>query len=89
MVAFSAGGENLHGVRGVVRGRRCALALWFTQDQRYIEYERTLAEAILQRVASVGPANEEDVQVPLRYEDLLVRYANSDVFLKDFLRDSP
>ncbi|XP_033341231.2 prolyl 3-hydroxylase 2 isoform X2 [Megalopta genalis] len=89
MVAFSAGGENLHGVKGVRRGRRCALALWFTQDENYREYEGTLAEAILQRVLLVGPVEEKDVKVPLRYEDLLLQYANSDDFLKDFLRNSP
>lgn len=66
MVGFSAGAENLHGVQGVLRGRRCALALWFTQDERYAEYERTLAEAILKRVQSVGSVEGLNVQVPLR-----------------------
>ncbi|XP_031839217.2 prolyl 3-hydroxylase 1 isoform X1 [Nomia melanderi] len=88
MVAFSAGGENLHGVRAVLRGRRCALALWFTQDQMYTEYERTLAEAILERIRSIGPVKEEEVQVPLRYEELLLQYASSDDFLRRFLQDS-
>ena len=39
MVGFSAGEENLHGVKAVISGRRCALALWFTEDPRYMEHE--------------------------------------------------
>ncbi|CAK9805831.1 Prolyl 3-hydroxylase 1 [Anthophora quadrimaculata] len=88
MVAFSAGGENLHGVRGVIRGRRCALALWFTQDKRYLEYERVLASAVLERVRSIGPLEEKNVQVPLKYEDVLVDYATNDESLRYFLRNS-
>lgn len=65
MVAFSAGSENLHGVRGILKGRRCALALWFTQDETYLEYERVLAWAILERVRSVGPYDGKNVEVPL------------------------
>lgn len=66
MVAFSAGKENLHGVRGVLRGRRCALALWFTQNEKYLEYERTLALAILERVRQIGPLEGKDIQMPLK-----------------------
>ncbi|XP_034172904.2 prolyl 3-hydroxylase 2 isoform X1 [Osmia lignaria lignaria] len=89
MVAFSAGGENLHGVRGVLRGKRCALALWFTQDENYIEYERVLARAILERVRSIGPFKEKNVQVPLKYEDILVQCVNNDELLRHFLKSSP
>lgn len=32
LVGFSAGKENMHGVMGVTKGRRCAVALWFTSD---------------------------------------------------------
>ncbi|XP_071505938.1 prolyl 3-hydroxylase 1-like [Diadema antillarum] len=39
LVGFSAGSENLHGVKGVIRGRRCALAMWFTLDPRFRELE--------------------------------------------------
>lgn len=85
MVAFSAGKENLHGVRSVLRGTRCALALWFTQDEEYTEYEGILARAILERVRSVGPLEVEDVKVPLRYEDVLVQYVNNDEWLRHFL----
>ena len=66
MVAFSAGKENLHGVRGVLRGRRCALALWFTQNEKYLEYERILALAILERVRQIGPLEGKDIQMPLK-----------------------
>ena len=37
MVGFSAGEENLHGVLPVTDGKRCALALWFTQDESHSE----------------------------------------------------
>lgn len=51
MVGFSAGKENLHGVQAVVKGRRCALAMWYTLDARHLEKERTIAEqAIAQLV---------------------------------------
>jgi len=32
MVTFTAGGENLHGVAAITRGRRCALAIWFAHS---------------------------------------------------------
>ncbi|XP_043256674.1 prolyl 3-hydroxylase 1-like [Colletes gigas] len=88
MVAFSAGRENLHGVRGVLRGKRCALALWFTQDEQYTEYERILARAILERVGSIGPLEDEDIQLPLTYEDVLIHYASNDELLWHFLSNA-
>lgn len=66
MVAFSAGGENLHGVRGVRNNRRCAVALWFTQDEKYLEYERVVADTILTRVRTLGTVQHKDIKVPLR-----------------------
>ncbi|XP_077440993.1 prolyl 3-hydroxylase 2 [Vanacampus margaritifer] len=48
MVAFSSGGENPHGVKGVTDGRRCAVALWFTLDRRFREKDRLKADEILQ-----------------------------------------
>ncbi|XP_017889080.1 prolyl 3-hydroxylase 1-like isoform X2 [Ceratina calcarata] len=83
-VAFSAGEENLHGVRGVLRGRRCALALWFTQNEKYSEYERDLARAILKRVQKIGPLRENNIQIPSKYEDLLIEHAKRDESLKHF-----
>ncbi|CAL1266602.1 unnamed protein product [Larinioides sclopetarius] len=47
MVAFSAGKENLHGVKAVRKGRRCALAMWYTLDSEQREKERDFAEVIL------------------------------------------
>jgi len=68
VVAFSAGGENLHGVRGVRSGKRCAVALWFTHDEKYLEYERVVAETILTRVRTLGVARPpDDDRIPLRY----------------------
>lgn len=67
MVAFSAGGENLHGVQGVRSGRRCAIALWFTQDKKYLEYERVIADTVLQRVRTLGTMRREATQIPLRW----------------------
>lgn len=47
MVAFSAGKENLHGVKAVKKGRRCALAMWYTLDPKHQERERDFAQKIL------------------------------------------
>ena len=73
MVAFSASGENLHGVRGVLRGKRCALALWFTFDEEHLEIERLLARAIIERVRNDGPVTPGDYEsvTAARYEDTL------------------
>lgn len=37
LVAFSSGEENPHGVWAVTRGRRCAIALWYTLSQEHAE----------------------------------------------------
>lgn len=66
MVAFSAGGENLHGVQAVRGGRRCAAALWFTQDEKYLEYERVVANTILKRVRTLGAIQRGNIRIPLR-----------------------
>ncbi|CAK8690499.1 unnamed protein product [Clavelina lepadiformis] len=47
LVSFSAGKECLHGVKPVTRGRRCAMALWFTQDPAQNEVLRIEAKKIL------------------------------------------
>lgn len=73
MVAFSADGNNLHGVRGIIRGKRCALALWFTHEEKYLEIERILAHAVLKRVKSDGFVAPDDVfDIPARYEEMLI-----------------
>ncbi|KAE8744370.1 hypothetical protein FOCC_FOCC008974 [Frankliniella occidentalis] len=47
LVGFSSGIENLHGVRGVEQGSRCALALWFTLDSQRAEWGRALTEEVV------------------------------------------
>lgn len=37
LVAFSSGEDNPHGVWAVTRGRRCAIALWYTLSQEHAE----------------------------------------------------
>lgn len=54
LVAFSASEKNLHGVRGVLRGTRCALGMWFTLGRENFEIERQLAIAIVRRVRTDG-----------------------------------
>ncbi|XP_032679224.1 prolyl 3-hydroxylase 1-like isoform X2 [Odontomachus brunneus] len=88
MVAFSAGGENLHGVRAVRSGRRCALALWFTQDESYLEYERVVADTILKRVRLLGTVPQESTRIPLKYEDMLIQCFKEDEMLRHILRES-
>ena len=48
MVAFS--GDTPHGVKAVVNGNRCVLALWFTLDPDHEERERIEAQ---QRLAEL------------------------------------
>ena len=47
MVGFSAGHENMHGVTAVTKGRRCAVALWFTLDPEHKELSIEEARDIL------------------------------------------
>ena len=47
MVGFSAGGENMHGVKPITKGKRCAVALWFTHDLKYKELSFEHAETLL------------------------------------------
>ncbi|XP_008497390.2 prolyl 3-hydroxylase 3 [Calypte anna] len=51
LVAFSSGKENPHGVWAVGRGRRCAIALWFTHSQEHAEQERVKAEELMEQKA--------------------------------------
>uniref|UniRef100_A0A8C0EII4 procollagen-proline 3-dioxygenase n=1 Tax=Bubo bubo TaxID=30461 RepID=A0A8C0EII4_BUBBB len=43
LVAFSSGKENPHGVWAVSRGRRCAIALWYTHSQEHAEQVKNRA----------------------------------------------
>uniref|UniRef100_G1R4S8 procollagen-proline 3-dioxygenase n=2 Tax=Nomascus leucogenys TaxID=61853 RepID=G1R4S8_NOMLE len=47
MISFSSGGENPHGVKAVTKGKRCAVALWFTLDPLYRELERIQADEVI------------------------------------------
>ncbi|XP_072046078.1 prolyl 3-hydroxylase 1-like [Amphiura filiformis] len=61
VVAFSAGSENLHGVKAVIKGTRCALALWFTHDSRYRELDFfTAAKDISEMYESVYGKEKHD-----------------------------
>lgn len=48
MVAFSSGSENLHGVKAVRKGSRCAMGIWFTFDKEKAETDRDKAQYILE-----------------------------------------
>ncbi|XP_010139799.1 PREDICTED: prolyl 3-hydroxylase 3, partial [Buceros rhinoceros silvestris] len=52
LVAFSSGKENPHGVWAVSRGRRCAVALWYTHSQEHAEQERVKAEELMEQRAA-------------------------------------
>ena len=54
LVAFSAGKENMHGVLAVTKGRRCAVALWFTLDPDHRETTFHMAEDILHDIRTVS-----------------------------------
>ena len=50
MVGFSGGIKNIHGVRGIKSGRRCALPLWFTLQGDKIEDNRGKYLNVLQNL---------------------------------------
>ena len=52
LVGFSAGQENLHGVTAVTKGKRCAIALWFTLDSTHKEKTFDTAERLLNAKSS-------------------------------------
>jgi leucine proline-enriched proteoglycan (leprecan) len=51
LVGFSAGAENMHGVTAVTKGKRCAVALWFTFDPNYQEKSFDNAQILLSSVS--------------------------------------
>nr|XP_056704398.1 prolyl 3-hydroxylase 3 [Euleptes europaea] len=61
LVAFSSGGENPHGVWAVTRGRRCAIALWYTLSPEHAEQDWAQAEEMVKR--------KEAEQEALRLDD--------------------
>lgn len=48
MVGFNA--SNYHGVKAVLSGQRCAVALWFTLDSRYKEVAHDTAWNLLNNI---------------------------------------
>uniref|UniRef100_A0A670ZA17 procollagen-proline 3-dioxygenase n=1 Tax=Pseudonaja textilis TaxID=8673 RepID=A0A670ZA17_PSETE len=61
LVAFSSGAENPHGVWAVTRGRRCAIALWYTLSPEHEEQERSQAEKLMrQKEAEQEESHKED-----------------------------
>lgn len=45
IVGFNA--ADLHGVKGILKGQRCAIAMWYTLDANYKELARIQAHKIL------------------------------------------
>ncbi|XP_034266872.1 prolyl 3-hydroxylase 3 [Pantherophis guttatus] len=63
LVAFSSGEDNPHGVWAVTRGRRCAIALWYTLSQEHAEQERGQAEKLMrQKEAEQEQSHEDDTK---------------------------
>ncbi|XP_060618593.2 prolyl 3-hydroxylase 3 [Anolis sagrei] len=60
LVAFSSGGENPHGVWAVTRGRRCAIALWYTLSPEHAEQERAPAEELMRQKENEQEPSEPD-----------------------------
>lgn len=50
LVGFSAGKENMHGVKAVTKGLRCAVALWLTLDPNHSEAAFDEAEQLLTNI---------------------------------------
>ncbi|XP_068114462.1 prolyl 3-hydroxylase 3 [Hyperolius riggenbachi] len=57
-VLYSSGSDNAHGVRAITQGRRCAIALWFTEDAEHAEQERHQAKLLVKGEKS-DSKNEE------------------------------
>ncbi|CAH1786499.1 unnamed protein product [Owenia fusiformis] len=55
IVSFNA--SNLHGVQPVIKGKRCAVALWFTLDSNYREAAHIIARSMLKSISKkpTGP----------------------------------
>ena len=50
IVGFNA--AELHGVKAVVKGQRCALAMWYTMDLNHNELARLQAKKVLDKIPS-------------------------------------
>ncbi|XP_064634488.1 prolyl 3-hydroxylase 1-like isoform X2 [Lineus longissimus] len=62
VVGFNAG--DLHGVKAVLKGRRCAIAMWYTLDPFYQEVAHAQAKKTLNSIKGEekpeGPAKNDD-----------------------------
>ena len=56
LIGFNA--SHFHGVKAVLSGQRCAIALWFTLDSRFSEAGHDLARDIINELKhkAEGPA---------------------------------
>uniref|UniRef100_A0A6I8QTD2 procollagen-proline 3-dioxygenase n=2 Tax=Xenopus tropicalis TaxID=8364 RepID=A0A6I8QTD2_XENTR len=66
LVLFSSGGENAHGVRPVTEGKRCAVALWFTESAEHAEQERSQARALMRDRDGPQESTEEETTKNIR-----------------------
>ena len=57
MVGFNA--TNYHGVKAVLSGQRCAVALWFTLDKDFKEVAHEDAKTILARLPETSRSSGE------------------------------
>ncbi|KAM9323743.1 prolyl 3-hydroxylase 3 [Gastrophryne carolinensis] len=60
LVLHSSGGENARGVRAVTSGRRCAIAMWFTQSEEHAEQEHHQAKRIIKGHPDPEEESEKD-----------------------------
>ena len=51
LVGFDAG--NYHGVKAVLKGQRCAIAMWYTLDHRYREQAHITARNTIDKLAKM------------------------------------
>jgi hypothetical protein len=58
LVGFNSG--NYHGVKAVVKGQRCAVAMWYTLNEKYKEVAHSVAANLLAKMKDKqAPAKEE------------------------------
>jgi predicted 2-oxoglutarate/Fe(II)-dependent dioxygenase YbiX len=70
-VAFNAG--DYHGVKAVVKGQRCAIAMWFTHDPNFVEVSRLHAHRSLEILTKLkkkidDPLTEDVTNVDIESE---------------------
>ncbi|KAK3603207.1 hypothetical protein CHS0354_036134 [Potamilus streckersoni] len=59
LVAFNAG--EFHGVKAVLKGQRCALAMWYTMDPDYNELSRLYARRVFSKMMEADDEIEDAV----------------------------